>query len=757
MLNQFYNKTFKPLLEKRNKIFSISIALVIAIFYSFLDINSENIMKLRIITDQSFFPLKILGKIIALPIETNESAVSWLFSYSRSSDQRRGELDSEGKSVVVHVIPKESSRNIQILGITDITFKMLNTSHPLKRKYYADVFQKFKETSNILLVDTSFEDEKKKEESKELVEALKDNKNIILAYTLGNNFSEKEEIQDYEKRLKSLKQYQLKNVIDSKGKDWAAIIHPLDREITKTNPLMGFAMVRQELDFPIRKIPLVVKMPYSIEKKEFSYYPSLDLLTICKYYNIDVTKDVKIKIGEYIKLKNIPEKIVKIYKPEKFGYVDQEILQNRKREIDIPIDSYGQMEINFTAGEYAFEDHDFGTIVKNWSTEQTSELKNTIFLIGMYYAQGRDTTRDIHQSPFGLLAGIEYHAQAINTILNQNFLYHTPKWLNFIIFVLIAVLLGFIQPILKIYQSIFLYLATALTYTIIAFVGFNSFNLIFPFSPIFMGFTIFTILLFQKSLENYKQSIEYQIFEEELKKGRKVQSSLVPEVDKKLDWIEVYGINKPCLQLSGDFFKVYFDKEQVSVIVGDVAGKGAEAALIISATLVMINQEIIQTKEHKKVIEELNQGLSKLISYDRKSQLSLPVTLAYCVIEKKENDTFLHFINAGHAAPIIVRNGKFIDLKNKGDLLGMFDDSEYEVETVSLYEGDFVLFFTDGVWEQRISKEEFFGRERLKEFVAENGKKTPKELIESLILKLQSFSKKKELDDDTTLVGIRII
>lgn len=87
----------------------------------------------------------------------------------------------------------------------------------------------------------------------------------------------------------------------------------------------------------------------------------------------------------------------------------------------------------------------------------------------MYYATGVGTAKDIHLSPYGDMAGIEHHAYAINTILNQDFAITVPKYINFFIILGLSLLMGFYQPLVKTaYNYIFIFVI-AVIYSLITF------------------------------------------------------------------------------------------------------------------------------------------------------------------------------------------------------------------------------------------------------------------------------------------------
>jgi adenylate cyclase len=113
------------------------------------------------------------------------------------------------------------------------------------------------------------------------------------------------------------------------------------------------------------------------------------------------------------------------------------------------------MAINFVGGPFTFPSTSMVELAEQVNRKEktlnTEDFKNKILLTAMYYATGVSTTRDIHPSPFShTTAGIEHHANALNTILMQDFITYASPWTNYLILFAFAVLLGFLIPRLNI-------------------------------------------------------------------------------------------------------------------------------------------------------------------------------------------------------------------------------------------------------------------------------------------------------------------
>ncbi len=245
---------------------------------------------------------------------------------------------------------------------------------------------------------------------------------------------------------------------------------------------IGFANVFPGRDKVNRTMPLVLEM--------FGwYYPNIDLTIAMQYYGI-TQKDVEIKMGEYIKLKNIPRE--KMIKP------------NDKREIIIPIDNYGFMDINFIGGSGSFQHYSYNLFYRDGSMKGNESLKDKILLVAAYASTGIAT--DEKRSPYGASFGIEHHANALNTILNQDFLYKFSDKQNLIIMLVIALLLGLLLPKVSIIIMVVFTVLLSVAYVIASYLFFDSSSIIIALaSPVIQIGVNFTLITAYRVLTEQKE------------------------------------------------------------------------------------------------------------------------------------------------------------------------------------------------------------------------------------------------------------
>ena len=182
-----------------------------------------------------------------------------------------------------------------------------------------------------------------------------------------------------------------------------------------------------------------------------------------------------------------------------------------------------------------------------------------------------------------------------------------------------------------------------------------------------------------------------QRIEEALGLAYKVQLELLPQAPPELPGYDFRAKFIPAETIAGDFYDfIPLGEGRWGLAIGDVAGKGLAAALVMVLTKTLLRTEAGKGMRPSRVLESLNTLLRK--------HHSAPdaITLFYGVLDTNENS--LSFANAGHEYPLVVsRSGMQVkELGVGGPFLGIFPVVNYNEAKLYLDEGDRIMFFTDG-------------------------------------------------------------
>ena len=190
------------------------------------------------------------------------------------------------------------------------------------------------------------------------------------------------------------------------------------------------------------------------------------------------------------------------------------------------------------------------------------------------------------------------------------------------------------------------------------------------------------------------------LLEGELEAAQQVQQLLVPERTPAIPGYTVESVYQPAQQVGGDFVQVLpVDGDGLLLVVGDVAGKGLPAAMLVSLLVGAIRTAVEETAAPGELLRKLNE---RLVGRSRGGFST--ALAAYFAADGK-----VTIANAGHLSPYL--DGREVELP--GALpLGIVAGTRYETKTVAMLPGSRLTFYSDGVVEAQNGKGELFGFER---------------------------------------------
>ena len=199
--------------------------------------------------------------------------------------------------------------------------------------------------------------------------------------------------------------------------------------------------------------------------------------------------------------------------------------------------------------------------------------------------------------------------------------------------------------------------------------------------------------------------------------ARTLQDSLLPPHLPDVPGIEVAARHLPAGrggELVGDFYDVFqTDRATWSVVMGDVCGKGVEAAKVTALARYTIRAAAIQHRSPRHVLSLLNQAM---LHQHPDSERFLTAT--YATLRQRRGAVSVRISAAGHPPALLRRAGGGVTmLETAGTILGVFPDPELVERKLALAPGDALVLYTDGVLEARCGRE-LYGEDRLAALVA---------------------------------------
>ncbi len=261
---------------------------------------------------------------------------------------------------------------------------------------------------------------------------------------------------------------------------------------------------------------------------------------------------------------------------------------------------------------------------------------------------------------------------------------------------------------------------------------------------------------------------EQQRLQSELTIAREVQNQLFPRAVPAMKTIELMGVCHPARTVSGDYYDfVRVQDSNIAVAIGDVAGKGISAALLMASIQSIMRMQLTAgISVHAAAAHGRGNGGSPALSAsDLVTQLNKQVC-ANTSPEKfatfyfglyNDETRVLTYTNAGHLPPILMRDGSARRLEVTGTVVGAFPFARYEERSVQLRPGDLLVAFTDGIVEPENPYGEPFGEDNLIELLARYGQGESEDLVARIAETVEQWTGTSELSDDMTLLVARSV
>jgi serine phosphatase RsbU (regulator of sigma subunit) len=247
--------------------------------------------------------------------------------------------------------------------------------------------------------------------------------------------------------------------------------------------------------------------------------------------------------------------------------------------------------------------------------------------------------------------------------------------------------------------------------------------------------------------EQKAQVRERERIEQELRTAQDIQQSFLPKDVPALPGWQLVPYYQPAREVGGDFYDfLSFEDGRLGLVIGDVAGKGVPAALVMTATGTMLRTAAQERPSPGEVFARVNNLLYA------ETPPGMFATCFYALLDPKNGR--LRYSNAGHDLPYREHKGDVSELWATGMPLGMMHDTRYEEHEVTLAPGESLLFYSDGLVEAHNSSGEMFDTPRLKALLEAHADGAS--LIDVLLGELKSFTGEKwEQEDDVTLLMLQ--
>ena len=233
----------------------------------------------------------------------------------------------------------------------------------------------------------------------------------------------------------------------------------------------------------------------------------------------------------------------------------------------------------------------------------------------------------------------------------------------------------------------------------------------------------------------------------EIEEAREIQERLLPVDLSRISGCDVQVFWKPAKEVGGDYFDaITLTGTTTAFCIGDVAGKGLPAALLMSNMQASVRGFAQNTPNPAAMCRQLNRFVSKNTRSERLT------TFFYGILDTARR-TFC-YSNAGHIPPFVVRQDGTVERLSQGGIVfGFRSDEVYEQVEIPFGPGDRLVLLTDGITEAADDRDEEFGEARVVDVLSRNRQLLSAEIHQILLQAVDSFAMQ-GFRDDATLVTI---
>jgi serine phosphatase RsbU (regulator of sigma subunit)/catechol 2,3-dioxygenase-like lactoylglutathione lyase family enzyme len=234
---------------------------------------------------------------------------------------------------------------------------------------------------------------------------------------------------------------------------------------------------------------------------------------------------------------------------------------------------------------------------------------------------------------------------------------------------------------------------------------------------------------------------------QELEIAKQVQARLFPQSLPPLKTLEYSGVCIQARQVGGDYYDFLdLGRDRVGLVIGDIAGKGMAAALLMANLQANLRSQCATALDHpERFLQSVNQ-----LFYENTSESDY-ATLFFA--EYDDRNQRLRYANCGHLCALLLRqDGALEKLDSTSTVLGIFPQWDCAMAECRLYTGDLLALYTDGITESSKDGEEF-GERGLIDALRRHRDKPCQDVVASIVAEVQQFNPHEQYDDITLMIA----
>jgi serine phosphatase RsbU (regulator of sigma subunit) len=235
----------------------------------------------------------------------------------------------------------------------------------------------------------------------------------------------------------------------------------------------------------------------------------------------------------------------------------------------------------------------------------------------------------------------------------------------------------------------------------------------------------------------------------DLEIARDIQHAMLRHDTYRAPGVETFGQTKPANTVGGDFYEISPQPDgRIVLALGDVAGKGSPAALLMALLLAMMRTLLDEGLPPAALMTRLNLQIA------RHAPRSRFITLFFGLFDPA--DGALTWVNAGHLPPLLRRRDGTVEYLGGGGMaLGLTEGTTYHASATTLQPGDLLTLFSDGITEAESPGKVPFGEEGLERVIAARPDATAPDLAAAVMAAVSAHAHDHRFADDLTVAFLR--
>jgi sigma-B regulation protein RsbU (phosphoserine phosphatase) len=246
---------------------------------------------------------------------------------------------------------------------------------------------------------------------------------------------------------------------------------------------------------------------------------------------------------------------------------------------------------------------------------------------------------------------------------------------------------------------------------------------------------------------------QLQRLENEISIARQVQDQLFPRNLPDVEGVEMEAICRAARSVSGDYYDfIQLNADNVAIAIADISGKGISAALIMASLQAALRSQLLLDGSEKmdtgELVSRLNKHLVRNTADDRFATFFVGVF--DCATRT------MRYTNAGHLPCFLLSEGQAVHLDQGGMVLGVYEESTFEENTLTVPPDAVLIGYSDGLIEPENVYGEEFGVKRLQDAAVRVQGASPSSVALSLMTAAEEWAGSAEQADDMTVIVARL-